>query len=454
VEFYEAAAGGTDRVILRAPAAVAADVTFDLPGADGSDGHILKTNGAGALSFTGTLAALTITALTAGGISIPDEGLLKLYEPSGSGTNFSAFKAQAQTVDITYTLPPAVVASAFLQTDASGNLVWTTSTATLQSAYTAGEDITLAAGKVMNWGQANNEGILTLTKTGTGAGVVLALDDDDTGGCLTLKQDGIAKALYIDQNTAAISVDIDAGDATAVVVDQPNNQSILDLNKTGSGAGDVVDIDNDGTGRGIFIDQDGNGTALEIDHDGTGQSLIINNAAGVSAVQVTQAGNAAALELTKSGAGAGAVIDIGNSGTGVDIDGSGSNWSIRSGGGIHLQGIEYDYEVMTISSDTITVDADNCYLRLRGEGSANDNLYTISGGTDGQILIIQADDASTYGQISLRQHATLSNIRIPTDPLTLNNQTDCVTLVFRDGIGPSSAGVWCAAGIEIGNGNP
>ncbi len=30
---------------------------------------------------------------------------LRLYEPSGSGTNYTAFRAQAQSADITYTLP-------------------------------------------------------------------------------------------------------------------------------------------------------------------------------------------------------------------------------------------------------------------------------------------------------------------------------------------------------------
>jgi hypothetical protein len=54
---------------------------------------------------------------------------LRLYEPSLSGTNFTAFRAQAQASDIVYTLPASLtptttVAAGILQTDGSGNLSW------------------------------------------------------------------------------------------------------------------------------------------------------------------------------------------------------------------------------------------------------------------------------------------------------------------------------------------
>jgi hypothetical protein len=54
---------------------------------------------------------------------------LRLYEPSGAGTNFTAFRAQAQASDIIYTLPASLtptstVGVGILQTDAFGNLSW------------------------------------------------------------------------------------------------------------------------------------------------------------------------------------------------------------------------------------------------------------------------------------------------------------------------------------------
>ena len=52
---------------------------------------------------------------------------LRLLEPSASGTNYSAFKAQAQAGDVTYTLPAADGSSGqVLSTNGSGTLSWAT----------------------------------------------------------------------------------------------------------------------------------------------------------------------------------------------------------------------------------------------------------------------------------------------------------------------------------------
>jgi len=59
VKFYEATSGGTNSISLRAPAAVASDVTFTLPAADGSAGQVIQTNGSGALSFAAAGVSLS-----------------------------------------------------------------------------------------------------------------------------------------------------------------------------------------------------------------------------------------------------------------------------------------------------------------------------------------------------------------------------------------------------------
>lgn len=52
---------------------------------------------------------------------------LRLLEPSGSGANYTAFKAQAQAATVTYTLPAADGTSGdVLSTNGSGTLSWTT----------------------------------------------------------------------------------------------------------------------------------------------------------------------------------------------------------------------------------------------------------------------------------------------------------------------------------------
>ncbi len=64
-----------------------------------------------------------------GNISISNDnntaGSLMLYEPSTSGSHYSAFKAQAQSANVIYTLPSSAGTSGqFLRTDGSGNLTW------------------------------------------------------------------------------------------------------------------------------------------------------------------------------------------------------------------------------------------------------------------------------------------------------------------------------------------
>lgn len=51
LEFYEQTTNGVNKITLQAPAALAADVTFTLPGVDGATGNHIITDGAGVLSF-------------------------------------------------------------------------------------------------------------------------------------------------------------------------------------------------------------------------------------------------------------------------------------------------------------------------------------------------------------------------------------------------------------------
>ena len=52
VNFVEGTNNGTDFITIKAPGTLAGIVTFTLPGADGSNGQILTTNGTGTLSFS------------------------------------------------------------------------------------------------------------------------------------------------------------------------------------------------------------------------------------------------------------------------------------------------------------------------------------------------------------------------------------------------------------------
>jgi len=121
-------------------------------------------------------------------------GELKLYEPSASGTNYSAFKAPAQGADITYTLPNTVGGAGTVLTDAAGNgtLSWVTAAATGANAALSNlasvainttlvsdtdntdalgttaigwADLFLGNGAVIQWNSAPSTADLTLTHT-------------------------------------------------------------------------------------------------------------------------------------------------------------------------------------------------------------------------------------------------------------------------------------------------
>jgi hypothetical protein len=67
----------------------------------------------------------------------------RFYEPSASGSNYTGFKAQAQTANVTYTLPSSDGANgAQLQTDGSGNLSWSSTGNIKYARKSANESVT------------------------------------------------------------------------------------------------------------------------------------------------------------------------------------------------------------------------------------------------------------------------------------------------------------------------
>lgn len=66
VKFYEDTDNGNNYVQLAAPASVASNTTFVLPATDGSEGHILKTDGSGNLSFAAPAASSFTLAADSG----------------------------------------------------------------------------------------------------------------------------------------------------------------------------------------------------------------------------------------------------------------------------------------------------------------------------------------------------------------------------------------------------
>jgi hypothetical protein len=113
----------------------AAQVLFEVddptPGSTSMGGAIvLSTTPAGSTALTERVRVASSGLVQITGIldiaNTGTVGELRLREPLADGTNYSAFKAQAQTADLTYTLPAAITTDGFLKTNGTGTLTWST----------------------------------------------------------------------------------------------------------------------------------------------------------------------------------------------------------------------------------------------------------------------------------------------------------------------------------------
>lgn len=115
-------------------------------GDDDHTGYALLAGRSGGQTITGGTAASndlvlrSTTDATKGLVKLADAGgnvqiggataasELRFLEPSGSGTNYTALKAQAQAGNVTYTLPAAdaTVSGQVLSSNAAGTLSWVT----------------------------------------------------------------------------------------------------------------------------------------------------------------------------------------------------------------------------------------------------------------------------------------------------------------------------------------
>lgn len=284
-------------------------------------------------NYTGAtilLSGSTGTATIGGNLILggfPTASELRVLEPSGSGTNYSAFKAQAQGANITYTLPAIVGAAGTVLTDVVGNgvLQWTAASAALSTDRigfgSAGGILTSSANlgysptaQEFSAGFANIPNVYANQATGQyWLGALTA------GNGLTMYVNDLSNFAYIDNtahnsqvgiNTATPDVALDvvgdfyggksttypnrgligtdigtqkawigdfAGDtnATRVVADDANETVTITANSGSEFASGTVTIDNlVGTGIGV-VKTDASGVLGRV--DGTPVSTISNN---------------------------------------------------------------------------------------------------------------------------------------------------------------------------------
>lgn len=122
--FYEPSGGGVSIVGIQAPA-LAGDTFYTWPNAYPTvSGQPLLSTTAGAWSWATAIRETSGNIILGGGASAAE---LRFLEPSGSGTNYTAIKAGAQSADITLVLP-TTAAAGLLKYDGSSASSWLTGT--------------------------------------------------------------------------------------------------------------------------------------------------------------------------------------------------------------------------------------------------------------------------------------------------------------------------------------
>jgi len=127
VTFFEAAGNGTNSIKLQVPTSLAGDITYTLPGTGIVNGHVLKTDGSGNLSWIGQSGTLTVGA---------DSGTADAVTVGTDTLTFEGTANEIETVvsdnKITFGLPTNVTIS--------GNLTVSGSTTTVSSTTLAVAD--------------------------------------------------------------------------------------------------------------------------------------------------------------------------------------------------------------------------------------------------------------------------------------------------------------------------
>ena len=280
IKFNEGTNNGTNFVGLKAPNLLSATTTFALPGADGSPGQFLKTDGAGNLEFmtvnqyidlagdTGTDTYNTAETLTfAGGAGmdtvVTDNNVeIQANTLTDSNLSGSAGISNSNLANPTTTLGSSVLTLGATETDIAG----------LTSLVI--DDITIDGQSVTTTAANKN---INLTPHGTGT-VILPSGYEDRAG---FQNQSVANKAYVDQVAQGLDTKPSCKAATTADLVATYNNGTLGVGATltadFNGAISVDDIalsvndrllvkdQTDATGNGIYkVDQVGTGSTTFI----------------------------------------------------------------------------------------------------------------------------------------------------------------------------------------------
>lgn len=208
-------------------------------------------------------------------IECDDQGEVRLYEDSANGTNYVGHKAAA-SVTSTYAVewpaaPPG--STLFMTMTDAGVIGFATPSTTLDDAYTNGQTIAVDAGEIDISGSASR--LMHLQQTGNQSVLFLEKTGTGAGTPLQINDGGVGTTLSVTKTGSSGSPLIITG-AThsfsisfAGLLDQQVNAAseVAVFTKLDSGAEDVIQILSSGSGH--YIDTDaGAGTPAHLTNSG------------------------------------------------------------------------------------------------------------------------------------------------------------------------------------------
>jgi hypothetical protein len=258
--------GGSDYIAFQAPASVATSVTFTLPSADGSNGHVLTTNGSGTLSWgAASASSLAVTADNTSSTFYPTfvtgsgSGLTLYADPSTTALSYvpstSTLKASIFKGNVTSSADDTALTLTSTGTEEAASITVTGSAGLSGGVVTvAGSTINLNCSSI---GGANGLVIGSGNITHSGSNFELpttyTIQDSATGVNSTLTIAGQAtastfgKTVNLGTSTAAggtstvnIATGMNASGTAAITIGSTTGTSATTLNGTVTVANDLA----------------------------------------------------------------------------------------------------------------------------------------------------------------------------------------------------------------------
>jgi len=261
LQLPEATANGVNYVAIKAPNTLAANTTFTLPAADGTNGQVLQTNGTGALAFGNLAAANGGTGLTSPGTAG------NLLTSNGTGWTSAAAPASGGSLNAIASGSLSDGSTIIVNADGTVSMV----APVITPVPSAGTPVAFGTGTIANASAAydtvNQKVVVLFSDTGGAFGWARAVVGTVSGTTITFGA------------TATVSASIVVS-ATTCVYD-PNTQKIIvafrdDTNTVGAAAVGTVSGTTISFGTVTnFFGGSGIGATLQAVYDALAQRVVI-----------------------------------------------------------------------------------------------------------------------------------------------------------------------------------